>query len=159
MAFWQAWAFLLVWMVCMVSHHRLFDKNDQKLLNKSCFQAGPVAETQKGPAAGYLGFRQLVFIGIFVVSGLSYRFPWLVVPFVLSWISNDSLCWAFFIVFLTFKKIPIPVARIEVADEQRVNYTGAVRLVRHPMYAERSCCCSLHPWRWDPRWLCLFPCR
>jgi len=46
MAFWQAWAFLLVWMVCMVLITAYLIKNDQKLLT-SRVQAGPVAETQK----------------------------------------------------------------------------------------------------------------
>jgi protein-S-isoprenylcysteine O-methyltransferase Ste14 len=133
LAFWQAWVFLLVWTVCVVLITAYLIKFDQKLLT-SRVQAGPVAETQKIQQV-IQAFASLFFIGIFVVSGLSFRFHWPVVPSVLSWISNGFVVLGFFIVFLTFKENSFTSAVIEVADEQRVITTGSYRLVRHPMYA------------------------
>jgi protein-S-isoprenylcysteine O-methyltransferase Ste14 len=133
LAFWQAWVFLLVWTVCVVLITAYLIKFDQKLLT-SRVQAGPVAETQKVQQV-IQGFASLFFIGIFIVSGLSLRFHWPVVPSTLSWISNGFVVLGFFIVFLTFKENSYTSAVIEVADEQRVITTGPYRLVRHPMYA------------------------
>ncbi|MGD0877458.1 MAG: isoprenylcysteine carboxylmethyltransferase family protein [Anaerolineales bacterium] len=133
LAFWQAWIFLLVWTVCVVLITAYLIRYDQKLLT-SRVQAGPVAETQKIQQV-IQAFASLFFIGIFVVSGLSFRFQWPVVPSILSWISIGFVVLGFFIVFLTFKENSFTSAVIEVADQQRVITTGPYRLVRHPMYA------------------------
>src|SRR5664280_3407067 len=83
MAFWQAWFFLAVWTVCVLLITAYLIRYDQKLLT-SRVQAGPVAETQKVQQV-IQAFASLFFIGIFVVSGLSFRFHWPVVPPLLSW--------------------------------------------------------------------------
>ena len=133
LAFWQAWLFLLVWTVCVVLITAYLFKYDQKLL-ASRTQAGPTAETQKIQQV-IQGLASLFFIGIFIVSGLSFRFHWPVVPSVVSWISNGFVVLGFIIVFLTFKENSFTSAVIEVAEQQKVITSGPYRLVRHPMYA------------------------
>ena len=133
LAFWQAWAFLAVWTICVVFITAYLFKYDQKLL-ASRTQAGPTSETQKAQQV-IQAFASLFFIGLFIVPGLDFRFHWSAVPAILSWVSNGFVVLGFFIVFLTFKENSYTSAVIEVAKAQKVITTGPYRLVRHPMYA------------------------
>ena len=133
LAFWQAWAFLAVWTICVVFITDYLFKYDQKLL-ASRTQAGPTSETQKAQQV-IQAFASLFFIGLFIVPGLDFRFHWSAVPAILSWVSNGFVVLGFFIVFLTFKENSYTSAVIEVAKAQKVITTGPYRLVRHPMYA------------------------
>jgi len=133
LAFWQAWAFLAVWTVCVVFITAYLFKYDQKLL-ASRTQAGPTSETQKVQQV-IQAFASLFFIGLFIVPGLDFRYHWSVVPPLLTWISNAFVVLGFFIVFLTFRENSFTSAIIEVADQQKVVTTGPYRWVRHPMYA------------------------
>jgi len=133
LAFWQAWAFLAVWTICVVFITAYLFKYDQKLL-ASRTQAGPTSETQKAQQV-IQAFASLFFIGLFIVPGLDFRFHWSAVPAILSWVSNGFVVLGFFIVFLTFKENSYTSAVIEVAEAQKVITSGPYRLVRHPMYA------------------------
>ncbi len=77
----------------------------------------------------------LMFVSVFVVAGLGYRFGWYTLP---TWVSVAAV-----VVFLTAYILYAEVLRentylsrtIEVQENQKVIDTGLYGVVRHPMYA------------------------
>ncbi len=133
LAFWQAWVFLAVWTVCVALITAYLVRYDPKLL-ASRVQAGPAAETQRVQQV-IQGIASLLFIGLFIVPGLDFRFHWSAVPPAVSWVADGVVALGFLIVFLVFRENSYTSAVIEVSQGQRVITTGPYRVVRHPMYA------------------------
>ncbi len=131
--YWQAWVYLAVFGGCTLFVTLYLIRNDPRLL-QSRVQAGPAAETQKSQQV-IQAFAGLFFIGIFVVSGLDFRFGWSKVSPLVSIISDVFVALSLLFVFLVFRENSFTSATIEVQDEQKVVSTGPYNLVRHPMYA------------------------
>jgi protein-S-isoprenylcysteine O-methyltransferase Ste14 len=133
LGFWQAWVFLAVFSVCTILITAYLIKYDPKLL-ASRVKAGPIAETQKSQQI-IQSLASLFFVGLFIVTGLDFRFHWSDVPPVVSLISDGFVVLGFFIVFLVFRENSYTSAIIEVSNEQKVIASGPYSVVRHPMYA------------------------
>ena len=133
LGFWQAWAFLAAWTLSVVLITAYLVRFDTKLL-ASRVQAGPVAETQKTQQV-IQSIAGLLFIALFIVPGLDYRFQWSAMPSVVSLVADGFVVLGFFIVFLVFKENTYTSATIEVSESQKVISTGPYSVIRHPMYA------------------------
>lgn len=131
--FWQAWVYLAVFAICTILITEYLVKYDRELL-AGRVQAGPVAETQRSQQI-IQSLAGLFFIGVYVVSGLDFRFEWSSVSPILSWIAEGFVVLGFFVVFLVFRENSYTRATIAVSAEQKVIRTGPYSLVRHPMYA------------------------
>ena len=136
LSFWQAWVYLTVFALCTLLITAYLIQYDQNLL-ASRVKAGPVAEPQKRQQL-IQSLASLFFIGLFIVSGLDYRFHWSDVPPVVSLISDGLVVLGFLIVFLVFRENSYTRATIEVSQEQQLITSGPYRVVRHPMYAGAS---------------------
>ncbi len=134
--FWQAWAYLAVFGVCTLLITVYLIVNNQKLL-ASRIKVGPTAETQKSQQI-IQSLASVFFVGLFIVSGLDYRYQWSNVPLVVSLISDGFVALGFIVVFLVFKENSYTSAIIEVSKEQKVIDSGPYSLVRHPMYSGAS---------------------
>jgi len=133
LGFWQAWVYLAVWAGCTLVITAYLLKNDQRLL-ASRVKAGPAAETQKSQQI-IQSLASLFFVGLFIVSGLDYRFQWSHMPPVVNLIADGLVALGFYVVFLVFRENSYTSAIIEVSNEQQVIASGPYRVVRHPMYA------------------------
>ena len=133
LSFWQAWVYLAVFSVCTILITAYLIKYDPKLL-ASRVKAGPTAETQKSQRI-IQSLASLFFVGLFIVTGLDFRFQWSEVPPVVSLISDGFVMLGFLIVFLVFRENSYTSAIIEVSQEQKVISSGPYSVVRHPMYA------------------------
>ncbi len=131
--FWQAWAYLMVFSVCVTLITAYLARYDPRLL-ASRVQAGPTAETQKSQQI-LQSLASLFFIGLYIVPGLDFRFHWSNMPVVLSLIADGIVALSLFIVFLVFRENTYTSATVEVVNEQKVISSGPYSLVRHPMYA------------------------
>ena len=131
--FWQAWVYLAVFAGCTILITLYLVKNDRELL-AGRVQAGPVAETQRSQQIIQI-LASLLFIGLFIVPGLDFRFGWSNISPVLSLISDGFVALGFFIVFLVFRENTYTRATIAVSAGQKVIASGPYSLVRHPMYA------------------------
>jgi protein-S-isoprenylcysteine O-methyltransferase Ste14 len=131
--FWHAWVYLAVFAGCTILITAYLVRNDRELL-AGRVQAGPVAETQRSQQI-IQSLASLFFIGLFIVSGLDFRFGWSNMPPVVSLIANGLVALGFYLVFLVFRENSYTRATIEVSAEQKVITTGPYALVRHPMYA------------------------
>jgi protein-S-isoprenylcysteine O-methyltransferase Ste14 len=134
--FWQAWVYLAVFGVCTILITVYLIMYNQKLL-ASRIKVGPIAETQKSQQI-IQSIASLFFVGLFIVSGLDYRYQWSNVPLVVSLISDGFIALGFIVVFLVFKENTYTSAIIEVSKEQNVIDSGPYGLVRHPMYSGAS---------------------
>lgn len=133
LGFWQAQVYLADFVLCTVLITAYLIKNDRKLL-AGRVKAGPAAEAQKSQQI-IQSMAGLFFIGLFVISGLDFRFGWSDVPPILSLIGDGFVALGFYIVFRVFRENSYTRATIEVSADQKVITSGPYRIVRHPMYA------------------------
>jgi protein-S-isoprenylcysteine O-methyltransferase Ste14 len=131
--FWQAWVYLAVFFGCAFFLTVYLVKYDQKLL-ESRLNAVATGEKEKSQKI-IQAFVMLFSIGLFVTSGLDFRFQWSQAPVYATFLANIFVALGFLITFFVFRENSYASAIIEVADEQPVISTGPYGIVRHPMYA------------------------
>ena len=134
--YWNAWVYLAVFATCTLLITVYLMKYDPKLL-ASRTKAGPSSETERNQRI-IQSIASLLFIGLFVIAGLDYRFKWSDMPFGMSLIANVFVVLGLYFVFLVFKENSFTSATIEVVSEQQVIESGPYRWVRHPMYTGAS---------------------
>ncbi len=133
LAYWQAWAYLAVFAICVTLITAYLVRNDPGLLSRRV-QAGPVAESD--PTQKVIqSLASLCFILLFIVPGLDYRFHWSNVPVAAVVFSDVMGALGLLVVFLVFRENSYTSAVVEVSAEQKVVTTGPYAVVRHPMYA------------------------
>jgi len=133
MHYWQAWLYLLVFMLVSLFITIYLIKNDPELLKRR-MRGGPQAEQRTSQKIIML-FTSVAFIALVVVPGLDRRFGWTLVPIVLVILGDALVAIGFYFIFLVYKENSYTSATIEVAADQKVIDTGPYKFVRHPMYA------------------------
>jgi len=130
--YWQAWVFIIVFMVS-VSAIGLYlaIKNPALLERRKKF--GPTKE-QSPVQKIAISIGVLTLLGVFIFSALSHRFLWSPVPTYISIAGDVLVALGLYINILVFKENSYGGASIETVEGQRVISTGLYALVRHPMY-------------------------
>ncbi len=77
----------------------------------------------------------LLFIAGFILAALDFRFSWLPLPSVISYIAVGVFLLAYFMYAEVLRENTYLSRIIEVQENQRVIDTGLYGLVRHPMYS------------------------
>lgn len=129
-AYWQAWLFIGILFVPMFIAGCVLTVRRPELLRRR-LDAKEKQQEQKWVVA----ISGLLFVAMFVVAGLNFRFGWYVLP--------DIVVLSAAVVFLTGYMLYAEVMReniwlsltIEVQENQQVIDTGLYGIVRHPMYA------------------------
>ena len=88
-------------------------------------------KTQKGVVA----FSGLIFTVGFIVAGLDFRFEWLQIPRVLSYVAVVLFLASYVIYAEVMLENAYLSRKIEVQDGQKIIDSGLYGIVRHPMYA------------------------
>jgi protein-S-isoprenylcysteine O-methyltransferase Ste14 len=130
--YWQAWLFIVVFMITMSVFGIYFSVHDPDLVERRK-QAGPGAEQstlQKVVAT--LAFGSL--LGLVAFCGLDRRFGWSHVPPFVAWGGDALVVLSFVMFYLVGKVNSFASSNIRVEDHQQVVSTGPYALVRHPMY-------------------------
>lgn len=130
--YWQAWVFIIVFMVS-VSAIGLYlaIKNPALLERRKKF--GPTKE-QSPVQKIAISIGVLALLGVFIFSALSHRFLWSPVPTSISIAGDVLVALGLYINILVFKENSYGGASIETVEGQRVISTGLYAFVRHPMY-------------------------
>ena len=102
LAFWRGWVYLGVFAGSTLLITADLIRHDPGLLSRRV-SAGPVAETQKSQQI-IQGLANLLFIALFILPGLDYRYHWSAVPPALSLIADALVALGFYIVFLVFRE-------------------------------------------------------
>ncbi len=77
----------------------------------------------------------LMFLVGFVVAGLNYRFQWIVLPDIVSWISAAVFLLAYLLYAEVLRENTYLSRTVEIQENQKVIDTGLYGIVRHPMYS------------------------
>lgn len=130
--YWQAWAFIIVFMVCVSAIGLYLAIKDPALLERRK-KFGPTNE-QSPVQKIAISIGVLALLSVFIFSALSHRFRWSPVPTYVSIAGDVLVALGLYINILVFKENSFGGASIETVEGQRVIATGLYALVRHPMY-------------------------
>jgi protein-S-isoprenylcysteine O-methyltransferase Ste14 len=133
LAYWQAWAFLLVYFAASLAISLDLMRRDPALLARR-MSGGPWAEQEPAQRV-IMAIVSAGFIGLIVGPGLDHRFGWSSAP---AWVAlgGDLLVLLGFAgIGVVFRTNSFSSATIELAGDHRVISSGPYAIVRHPMYA------------------------
>ncbi|MCV3205801.1 isoprenylcysteine carboxylmethyltransferase family protein [Mesorhizobium sp. YC-39] len=132
LAYWQGWAFLVVFTLSTNLIGVYLALRDPALLERR-IKAGPGAENRPVQK----GLITLAFAGaiaLVIVSVFDYRFGWSYVPAWVSVFGNLLVALGLMIDLVVFRENSYGSSTIEKMEGQTVISTGPYALVRHPMY-------------------------
>ena len=129
LSYWQAWLFIGILFIPMLIMGIVLMYRDPELLRKRVD-----AKEKEDEQKSVIIMSGLMFVAMFVMAGLNYRFGW--------WILPDWLVIAAAVIFLLGYVMYAEVMRenawlsraVEVQENQQVVDTGLYGIVRHPMY-------------------------
>lgn len=130
--YWQAWVFIVVFMITLSVFGIYFSIKDPALVERRK-QAGPTAE-QSTLQKVVITIVFASLLALFVLSALDRRFSWSQVPPLVSWFGDALLVLSFIMFYFVFNVNSYGASNIRVEPNQKVISTGPYALVRHPMY-------------------------
>ena len=127
--YWQAYAYFTAVIVPMTFVLFYFLKRDPKFLDRR------TRNMEKEKEQKFISFfSTAVFLTVFIVSGLDYRFSWSDVPIFIVIIADILVLTGYLLIFSVFRQNSYASRIIEVEEEQELISTGLYGIVRHPMY-------------------------
>ena len=127
--YWQAWAYLSIFLLTIIPTSIYLYKRDPRLVELRMQTKEKVPEQKL-----IMKFLKVIFVCVSLVPGFDHRFGWSRVPL---WLTVFSLAFvlAGYLLALWVMKINRFASRIiEVQPDQKVISSGPYRFVRHPMY-------------------------
>ncbi len=132
LAYWQGWAFIVVFSLSTNTIGVYLALTDPALLERR-MKAGPAAETR--PAQKIIISLAFIVLALMpAVSGFDHRFGWSQLPAWLSVLGNALVALGLMIDLRVFRENSYGASTIEMMEGQTVISTGPYALIRHPMY-------------------------
>jgi protein-S-isoprenylcysteine O-methyltransferase Ste14 len=132
LAYWQAWVFIVVFMISVNVIGLYLSLKDPALLERRK-KVGPAAEQNMAQKIIIsIGFLSL--IGVIVFSAFDFRFGWSPVPAYVALLGDLLVALGLFVNLLVFRENSYGGSSIEIVNDQKVISTGLYARVRHPMY-------------------------
>lgn len=127
--FWNGWLLMGVLFVPMfVAGLILLAKNPQLLAKR--LNAKEEQQEQKMVVA----LSGILFVAVFVLAGLNWRFRWCILPNWVVWIATVLFLLSYILYAEVLRENTYLSRTIEVQENQKVIDTGLYGIVRHPMY-------------------------
>lgn len=127
--FWQGWVFMGILFVPMLCVGLIMLIKNPELLRKRL----NVKETEKEQKT-VIAFSGIIFVAMFVVAGLNWRFGWSVLPDWVVWIAAVFFMVCYLLYAEVLRENAFLSRTIEVQRNQKVVDGGLYAVVRHPMY-------------------------
>ena len=128
--YWNAWLFICILFVPMLIVGIILMIKSPDLLRK---RLNSKEKESKQEILILLG--GLMFVSGFVVSGLNYRFEWIMLPKWIVFIATIIFLLAYVLYAEVLRENMYLSRIIEVQENQKVIDTGLYGIVRHPMYS------------------------
>jgi protein-S-isoprenylcysteine O-methyltransferase Ste14 len=133
--FWQAWVFIALVFIPVVSSYVYFYKHDPQLIERRLQSEEKVNEQRF-----LIRLLKLVFFTAFLLPGLDYRFGWSrtslgAVPLWLTVFAQVLILGGLLLVVWVLKVNSFASRTIQVEPGQSVISSGPYSMVRHPMYS------------------------
>ncbi len=93
------------------------------------------AKEKRSDQSLVIKFSGLMFLTGFILAGLDFRFGWLPLPDVVSYIAAGVFLLAYLMYAEVLRENTWLSRTVEVQDSQKVISTGLYGIVRHPMYS------------------------
>ncbi len=128
--YWNAWIFIGILFIPMFITGIILMVKNPALLRKRLN-----AKEKETDQKAVILFSGLMFISGFIISGVNYRFQWLILP---KWIVIAATV-VFLLAYLLYAEVlrenTYLSRTVEVQENQKVIDTGLYGIVRHPMYS------------------------
>jgi protein-S-isoprenylcysteine O-methyltransferase Ste14 len=131
--YWQAWAFWIVFVVCVSAISVNFLKKDLNLIANR-LKIGPAAEQQNTQKISQ-AVISVFFILLLLVPSIDHHYGMSTVPAYLSIVADGFVVFGLLVIYLVFKANSYTSVLVEVNKDQKVISTGPYGVVRHPMYS------------------------
>ena len=131
--YWQAWVFIVVFLVSVNTIGVILSVQDPALLERRK-QVGPAAE-QNVAQKIIMAVAFLAIPGLFVFCAFDHRFGWSPAPPVVSLVGDVLVALGLYINLIVFRENSFGAANIQTEAGQKVIESGPYALIRHPMYA------------------------
>jgi protein-S-isoprenylcysteine O-methyltransferase Ste14 len=130
--YWQAWVFIVVFMISVNVIGLYLSLKDPALLERRK-KAGPTTETS--PAQKIIASLAIFsFLGLFVFCAFGYRFGWSPVAPVVSLVGDALVALGLLVDLFVMRENSFAGSTIETVADQKVIATGPYARVRHPLY-------------------------
>jgi protein-S-isoprenylcysteine O-methyltransferase Ste14 len=130
--YWQAWAFIAVFIAATIIPSIYLAVRNPAALQRR-LNAGPTAETRPAQRI-IISAVVLSVIATLVISALDHRFGWSAVPVSVTVLGNVLVFVGLLLAQLVVVQNGYAAATIAVEEDQPLVSTGLYGLVRHPMY-------------------------
>lgn len=127
--YWQGWLLMGILFVPMFIVGIILMIKNPALLRKRLD-----AKEKESEQKSVVGLSALLFILVFVVAGLNWRFEWCLLPSWAVWISALIFLAAYALYAEVLRENVYLSRTIEVQENQKVIDSGLYGIVRHPMY-------------------------
>ena len=125
----QGWLLLVILFVPMFIAGLVMMRKAPELLKKRL----NVKEQEKEQKR-VIAMSGMMFAAAFVVAGLNFRFRWIVLPDIVSWIAAGIFLLSYLLYAEVLRENAYLSRTVEVQDGQTVVDSGLYGIVRHPMY-------------------------
>ena len=130
LTYWNAWLFIGILFIPMFIVGIILMIKNPDLLRKRLN-----SKEKESKQKVLLIFGGVMFICGFVVSGLNYRFEWIILPKWIVFIATIIFLLAYVLYAEVLRENMYLSRIIEVQENQKVIDTGLYGIVRHPMYS------------------------
>ena len=128
-AYWQGWLLIIILFIPMLIVGLILLKINPDLLKKRL----NVKEEQKDQKIVII-LSIIMFLTSFITAGLNFRFKWIILPPLVSYISAFVFLIAYTLYGEVLRENAYLSRTIEVQENQKVIDTGLYGIIRHPMY-------------------------
>jgi len=128
--YWNGWLFIGLLFIPMFFAGIIMMIKSPELLKKRLN-----AKEKENEQKQVILFSGLMFLTGFIISGLNYRYSWIVLPNIVVIISSIIFIISYILYAEVLRENAYLSRTIEVQENQKVIDTGLYGIVRHPMYA------------------------
>jgi len=127
--YWQAWLLISILFIPMLILGLILIIFNPDLLKKRLN-----AREEQNEQKIVIILSILMFLASFIIAGLNFRFNWIILPPLISYISSIVFLLAYGLYGEVLRENAYLSRTIEIQENQRIIDTGLYGIIRHPMY-------------------------